>query len=447
MILRHAFMRVVLSGALLLLSACSAATTDRNVKGALSQASSAPSFTPVATATLQPTPSAIPPAATMPPTVVPLPTDQDLAQLKALIAAQLPTAQAAPPEQPIEINVLPLTSTGTLGPIYAAYTTGAIFDPNSETRHGLMLYRFAGGRWEKVQQISVDNANYVSSGSVQQVSIEPNYIWLEVQSGVGAHSGCYDLFAFEPESRWVSQHISSCSSSPGAGYVADVNGDGQLDVVLDATDYYVFCYACGVTKPQYSVLAWDGAQLSEVTLSTVFDTTPAEAQQINNQAVQLAHAGLWKDAQAAIEQARTLKADSSIVRWNAALIKLQVEALQEQIQAQTYPLLNHLFYGDYAAVLDVLRAYPPADLFRVNTPLVADTPAEYNLDSFTTYINEAANAALQANPDLAAAYFLRGWATYLQDPGSVNALHDVERAAQLDPGESLYAQSVVYLKR
>jgi hypothetical protein len=281
---------------------------------------------------------------------------------------------------------------------------------------------------------------------VQQVSIEPGYIWLEVQSGAGAHSGVYDLFAFDPIDRSIAQHITSFSSAPGAGYTADVNGDGQLDVVLDATDYYVFCYACGVTKPRYRVLAWDGKQLSEVTLTTLFDLIPAEAQQANNEAVRLARAGLWKDAQAAIDQTQTLQADQPIVRWNAALIDLHAQAYRDQVAAQSFPLLNHLFYGDYAAAIEVLRPYPPDQIFSPTGPLISGTVADGWIDQLAQWVTDATTAALEARPDLAAAYFLRGWAAALRNPDDPQALNDIQRAAELDPAEALYAQSVVYLK-
>jgi hypothetical protein len=436
---RHLWLALFVTG-VAVLAACVPST-------AKPAANDAPPAAAASTATLPPTPTAIPPTPTaVVPTVVPLPTEQDLARLKDQLLKQLITDQTAAPDQLIGISVLPLTTTSTLSPLYVAYSTGSIVSLLPDGRHVLAVYTFANGRWDQVQQIKLETSDYVDAGSVQQASIEPGHIWLEVQGGAGAHSGCYDLIAFDPISRSVSQHISSCNSSPGAGYTADVNGDGQLDVVLDGTDYYVFCYACGVTKPQYSVLAWDGKQLSEVMLTTLFDVIPAEAQQINNEAVQLARAGLWKDAQAAIAQAKTLKADHPIVHWNAGLIDLHAQANRDQVKAKTFPLLNNLFYGDYAAALNVLRAYAPADLFRVDPPLLLGTPAE-NGNVLPKYIIDATNAALQAKPDLAAAYFLRGWAEYLVNAKDPAVLQDVKHAAQLDPAEPLYAQSVVYLKQ
>lgn len=427
-----------------LVAACAPTTANPalNTPSAATNTVAAADATSFVTATAKPAATVIPPT----PTSVPLPTEQQLAQLKDQVLQQLTKGRPLMPDQPIGVNVLPLATTGALSPLYAAYSTGSIMELLPDGRHILALYAFADGRWEQVQQLSLEASDYVADDGVQQVSIEPGYIWLEVQSGAGAHSGVYDLFAFDPIDRSIAQHITSFSSAPGAGYTADVNGDGQLDVVLDATDYYVFCYACGVTKPRYRVLAWDGKQLSEVTLTTLFDLIPAEAQQANNEAVRLARAGLWKDAQAAIDQTQTLQADQPIVRWNAALIDLHAQAYRDQVAAQSFPLLNHLFYGDYAAAIEVLRPYPPDQIFSPTGPLISGTVADGWIDQLAQWVTDATTAALEARPDLAAAYFLRGWAAALRNPDDPQALNDIQRAAELDPAEALYAQSVVYLK-
>ena len=446
---RHLWLALFVTG-VAVLAACAPSTTNPAANIAPTQiaatnaATTAATATPIATATTQLVPTSIPPTATMPPTSVPLPSDQDLAQLKDQVLQQLAKDQTAASTQPIEVNVLPLTTTGKLSPLYAVY--GTVYNINPDKRPIVTLYQFTAGQWDAVQQVSLDNTDYLDNNAVQQVMLEPDHIWLEVQSGAGAHSGCYDLIAFDPINRSVSQKISSCSSSPGAGYTADVNGDGQLDVVLDATDYYVFCYACGVTKPQYSVLAWDGQQLKEVTLTTLSNTLPVELQQLNNDAVRLAQAGLWKDAQSTIEQAKTLKAADPIVRWNAGLIDLHAKAYHDQVDAQSYPLLNDVFYGDYAAALNVLRPYPPDQIFSPTGPVITGTVADGWIDQLSQAVIDATNAALQAKPDLAAAYFLRGWAEYLVNAKDPAVLQDIEHAVQLAPDDKLFSDSVKFLK-
>jgi hypothetical protein len=54
---------------------------------------------------------------------------------------------------------------------------------------------------------------------------------------------------------------------------------------------------------------------------------------------------------------------------------------------------------------------------------------------------------LQTKPDLAAAYFLRGWAEYLADPVNLlpQAKRDVAKAASLAPNDALYKQSAAFL--
>ena len=54
----------------------------------------------------------------------------------------------------------------------------------------------------------------------------------------------------------LSQELDSFSPSPGACAVKDVNNDGANEVVLDATDPYVFCYACGVRLINYTCLLY-----------------------------------------------------------------------------------------------------------------------------------------------------------------------------------------------
>jgi hypothetical protein len=90
--------------------------------------------------------------------------------------------------------------------------------------------------------------------------------------------------------------------------------------------------------------------------------------------------------------------------------------------------------------------YSVEELFSQPSPLVVGTVAEGWEDALAQHIQNSATLALQVQPDLAAAWFLRGWATHLSNPDSPEALADIERAAELDPNEPLFIQSVTYLK-
>jgi hypothetical protein len=402
---------------------------------------------PTTAPTSPPRPTPTPPTAALSPDQV----VQLTVELSKTVAAALP-----PPPTPdssgnigpaIEgVNALPLKVPPGSPPLWAVFTYG-MRDFFTNQSHFIATYTYTNRRWQRLNVFDLQNPDYIDPSGVRQVQLEPTHIWLEVQSGVGAHGGCYDLYALDPSGRALDDAASNCGDSPGAGSVSDVNGDGQLDVVLNHTDSYVFCYACGERYPQFTVMRWDGTKLSEIDLTPLPDSTPNDLRQLNNRAVDLAKAGLWKDAQATIDQAVALNAHDATVAWNAGLIQLHSSAFLEQVNAKVYPVLDNVFYGDYAAALDVLRPYQPAELFTKDSPLIKGTPAENFEDALSSWITSTTTAAIQLQPDLAAAYFLRGWAEYLANPTNPAALSDIDRAAQLDPTEALFSQSVVYLKK
>jgi hypothetical protein len=196
------------------------------------------------------------------------------------------------------------------------------------------------------------------------------------------------------------------------------------------------------------VLRWDGQQMVEVELTPI----PAEKHlgqlaELTNQAIELAEHGLWKDAQAALEQTVILAAYDETAAWDAVVIRLVAEARAQQAASGAYPLLDQLFYGDYAAALDVLRPVPPTELFGADSPLVKGTVAEGFEAQLTYAITQSTGLALELQPNLAAAYFLRGWAVQQTDPGNPSVLADIGRAAELEPDEALFSESVAYLRQ
>jgi len=235
-----------------------------------------------------------------------------------------------------------------------------------------------------------------------------------------------------------------------------VNGDGQPDVIINASDPYVFCYACGVVKIGYVVYNWDEAQGKFVDVplqDMLMGQSGHPGRAANNEAVMLARAGLWKDAAPKIVEAQQISANmkspfsNEAIDWNYGIIKLTAAAMAKHAKNSGYPLLSNVFYGDYAAAVDLMRPYPPAQIFTSTTPLVVGTVAEGWLPQLTQEITASATSALQAKPDLAAAYFLRGWAEYLADPVKLlsQAKSDVAKAAALAPNDALYKQSAAFL--
>ncbi len=413
------------------------------------EAGQSPTAAPSAAPTWTPRPTVAPqPIATPAPTELPIATYT--AELSATVTAGLPpTATPQPGEGGFApgisgVGVLPLREAGRSDSLWAVFSVGMhAFDPPQY--HFVAIYTRDGAGWRELDRVELEQDDYLDEGGVTQVQLDPRSIWLEVQGGAGAHAGCYDLLRFDGQK--LHDELSGCSASPGAGYLQDLNGDGTPEVVLDATDHYVFCYACGVRLVNYQVQRWDGQKMVEVKLQLLPESAPAELRALTHQAVELAQAGFWKDAQATISQTLALGARDPDAAWDAGLIRLVAEARAEQAGSGAYPLLDHLFYGDYAAALNVMRPYKPAELFDPTTRLVKGTTAEGWEQQVTDSITTTTGLALQLKPDLAAAYFLRGWAVHLISPASPAALADIRRAAELEPNEKLFTESLAYLKK
>jgi hypothetical protein len=336
------------------------------------------------------------------------------------------------------VRLIPLGVLPGEQPLWAAYTQGErSYQPAQN--HYIAIYAYDAAGWRQLSRLELGNPDSFGPNAVAQVHIEPTHIWLQVQSGVGAHGGCFDLLQFD-RAGGLQDVISSCSSSPKAGELRDLDGDGIPEVVLDWSEDYVLCYACGVRIPSYQVWRLDGARMVEVTLRRI-SSDAGQAVQLNNRAVDLAQAELWKEAEQTIKQADALDSQNETIGWNAILINLQAAARAQAITSSAYPLLSQIFYGDYPAALKIVQALHPRDVFNQQTPLVVDTVVDDNREALKDWIMSFTDKALQAEPDLAAAYFLRGWALYIWDPPDRNARVELQRAVELDRANPYFVQS------
>ncbi|NJN83055.1 MAG: SH3 domain-containing protein [Caldilineaceae bacterium] len=236
------------------------------------------------------------------------------------------------------------------------------------------------------------------------------------------------------------------------GSVADLNGDGVNELLMDATEYYVFCYACGVRRVHFDVWRWDGETMVPVTLAPLPDSAPAQLAQINDLALTFANADLWKDALATVDAAAivdTLDPDSEVATtfgWNATDIRLNSQAKRAAVNdGGGYPLLENVFYGDYDVAVDLMREVSADQIFTATTPLVVGTVAEGWQSELSRTLIRNSGAALEVKPGLASAHFLRGWGTYLAKPDDPTVLEDLTNAAALAPNDTLYRDSVLYL--
>jgi hypothetical protein len=424
-----------------------------------------PTITPFAPGSTSVAPTDVPPSAP-PPTQVPTPASTES------VAPTVPVVPTAPPtpvcagdlgalalsEFPADtyndVGVLPLVVPPGWDPLWAVFSVGMRpFDPIRS--HFLAIYTCDLGTWRELARIDLDDANppdmdpagpdYTSEGSVSQVQIDPSRIWLTVEGGVGAHGGTFQLLSFDAGMALQGQ-VSGVGASPGVGSMQDVNGDGVLDVVLDQSDAYVFCYACGVRKRYYRVFYWDSVnqRILEAHIDYFYMGQPQPMRDLVNPAVDMANAGLWKDALAKITEARDLASsypESNVesLSWTYGLIKLHADAMAADASSGIYPLLSRVFYGDYAAAVDLMRPYAPGQVFDPAGPLIAGTAAEGMEGILSDQIVQSADAALGVKPDLAEAYLMRGWARYLVDPANLQVRADVHQAAALRPGDAFLA--------
>jgi hypothetical protein len=331
-----------------------------------------------------------------------------------------------------------------MGELWAAYTYGMrSFEPLEQ--HFVAVYSHEGGRWQELDRAELEDPDYLDKTGVQQVAVEPENTWLQVDSGVGAHGGCFNLLRFDGQK--LHNEVSHCNSAPGSGSLEDLNGDDILDVLLDTTDHYVFCYACNVDYISTAVMRWDGSAMVDVQLEPLPDSAPEELRQLTDRAIELATHDLWKDAQATIAETQRFNSQDETYTWDAALINLDANKRADHIQYSGYPLISTIFYGDYPPVLDVMRVYSVDELFNPNSSFFTGTPAEGYIDFMTEYLTRTTTLQLDAMPDLAGAYFVRGWSLALLDPKDPNALADLQHAADLNSSESLFSDSLAYLKK
>ena len=332
------------------------------------------------------------------------------------------------------------------------------YPPEKDQPHVVALYTRSGDAWQQLamQPIgSADNpddlgAGYIDRGGVHQVTVEPQGVWLQVDAVVGAHSGTLHLLRYAGGQ--ITVEAANTSASPGSGYVADLNGDGLGDVVLDASDAYVFCYACGVRYVDYSVLRWDGDALVPVELSLLPESAPAALRDANNKAVILAQLNLWQDAlnQLAMVAAQNQADDTGIVGWNVALIHLIGEARREAATQDIYPILQQLFYGDYVAAVAPFRTHPPAEVFAQPSALVQGTVAEGWEDSVRSWVFQVTDPMVESEEvgdDVkASAHFLRAWAAYVVDPADPAVGENMTQTTQLAPDDAFFNACASYLE-
>ena len=395
--------------------------------------------TPTLPTTFRPTRTAIP---YPPPPTSTVPMDD----LLAMVESRLPRAEGwgnLPQAQAVPLAVPP--GKPHLWVVYA-HILGT-------DRQIVAVYTHEDGRWRELawREFSFDEMPIPRFfPDVTTVQITADRAWFVVDGFSGMHGSTWTLFSFD--SRQLILQISLVNDAYNLGQIRDINGDGVPDVVADESDYYILCGGCDVGQISLQAWAWDPA-IERMVRKYLNVAPPATAQEpaakLNNEAVRLAYAGLWKDADRLIGQARASLAAgqpalADTVRWNEAIIRAHTDAMLAAIagtrRGGASPELNYLFYGDYAADIDTLRQVPLDALF----PAPGSRSAEPVFLLYTKEARAAIHAALTVQPELAPAHFLEGWLAY-QRHDAATARTEVGRAAALAPTDVFYQAALVRL--
>jgi hypothetical protein len=383
-------------------------------------------------------------------------------------AAASPPARPADPQQRLRLNLLssltvqsdPATVREALEEIeviaipipdderdlWIAVTSGpGIWSLDDDQVHVVAVYELRPDQtWVEVSIVPLASTPTLAD---IEVALEDHgeAAWFAVHGFTGAHSGTFELLRFDGAA--LTSVLWWFSPSPGAGYLEDLDGDGLPEVILNATDPYIYCYACGVRAWDELIYRWVDADLVEVARVPVPHTDQAVVA-LTSQAAMFARADLWRHAEEVAALAVDAAPGDADVRWLHRAIARVAAARLEDAGASSQPLLTNVLAGEYAAAVDLMRAYPPLQSLSPSGPLIAGTVAETGWESVTgDYLVEYATRALDAEPALAAAYAVRAYGHLLLDPDAwAAALADMERALLLEPGDTFYAEATDFLR-
>ncbi len=368
----------------------------------------------------------------------------DATALAATTIAQMP-ATATPDASGLtaslqgEIIVVALSKSGD-GQFFATISKGMM--ENMDDPHPLTIYQKNGTTFVEVSHYDYTNMEYISDIQLLPNPDQTHSLFI-VYGGVGAHSSFGTVFSFDGKTLKSALETHS-DAGGGALKVMDVNGDGVQDVIGDDTDYYVFCYACGVRIYTDKVYTWDGINFVEQKLIASTDATIQKA-------IDYAKAQRWNMVTKLLPTISAPTTDAD--KWNVALLT-HWSAIRKPQTDDAFPFLSAVYYGDYDAAVTMLRAVGAKDAANPKGKWFAgpiaegiDAATDSSIDEFrvTIFDNvvQFSTMALKQDDGLTSARFLRGWAKALVNPRDPVGLNDLQAVATLDPFYAAVRDAIV----
>lgn len=425
------------------------------------RAPSPPPRTPTTTATPlpgpTPTPTATEPAApspSPPPAATPAPTQEELAEeLRRIVQREIGEAFPEFPGAEMQpVHVIPLGLPAVTGMYWWVVTDGPQpfkLDSRDEAVnffHFTAVYvRSEGGEWREVDRLEIENAPQRTHVEVLTTGWETPgreaSAWIAVRGGTGAHAGTLDVIGFDGAT--LRTELSALTQRQYLSEFPDLDGDGLLEVALNDSDPYIFCFACATELKRTALYRWTGEQLERVELRTPPDQSGDQVERV----VALAKADLWREAAAAAVEASRAFPGSAEVRWLSILINRTAVERLNYGGASGQPLLTQVFAGEYAAAADLMRALEPAQAFALDGPLIAGTAAEQDLSTMAVQLLDFTERALVAAPERADIHAVRALGLTLASPDDLSeARSALAEAATLAPGDAFLQASRDFLE-
>jgi hypothetical protein len=352
----------------------------------------------------------------------------DATAIAATIVAKMP-ATATPDAAGLSNSLQGDTAVlGLLDRYVAGITLGMM--ANMDDPHPLIIYEKTGNSFMPVATYEFAE-EYISTLELIDVPLADKAFFV-VSGGMGAHSSFAKVFSFDGKTLKVELEAGS-DAGGGALTIVDVNKDGQVDLIGDNTDYYVFCYACGVRIYGEIVYVWNGTTFVEQKLQDSPDA-------ILQKAIEFARAQRFADAATQLTQVTppTTLQD----QWNVVIIQRMIE-LRRPNREDPYPFLAAIFYGDYDAAIKMMRTYDANALIDPDGPLFMNTAADGFVDAVVWNVVGFTSIAIEQDSTLTSAQFLRGWANTLLEPRNPAGIADLQAVADKDPFYAALRDAVV----